>query len=160
MKQFFIAFAFAVAGIFFGFDSIAQKKNTCIFHITSVKFKKPRTECQRGFGLCIRAHWDFFTANTGDPNCSFGLSFGEEHPRVEKNEIYAGVAFSKSKLWIAVPRQIGEMEEYKEEDLSYLPIEEKIVLYVNKKPYGTILPQKAPMKEEGEYLIYEFELSN
>ncbi len=160
MKQFFIAFALAVTGCFFGLDLLAQKQNTCIWHITKLNFKKPRTDCKRGFGLCIKDHMHYIITDFNAGDCEFTIMIGGEEPRVVKNEVFAGVAISKSKLRLALPKEIMEMEDYKDEDLSFLPIEEKIVLYVNNKPFRVIRPQKALMKEEGGYLIYDLELTD
>lgn len=160
MKQFFIAFALAVTGCFFGLDLLAQKQNTCTLHITSIKLKRPKFDCMRGFSLCIKSHWDFEVVDFTTDDCEFGLQLGGAEPRIEKNEVFAGVAISKSKLRLVLPKEIMEMEDYKEEDLSVLPIDEKIVLYVNKKPFRVIRPQKAFMKEEGGYLIYDLELTD
>ena len=160
MKKFFIAFALAVAGSIFNLEVSAQKTNTYTWHLTSIKFKRPKYDCARGFGLCIKAHWDVQMVDFSTTDCEFSIQFGDNEPRVEKDEVLAGIAISKSKLRLALPKQILEMEEYRNEDLSFLPIDEKIVLYVNKKPYKTIRPQKAPMKEEGAYLIYELELTD
>lgn len=160
MKQFFIAFALAVAGSLFNLEVAAQKKNTCTWHITSIKFKRPKFDCQRGFGVCIKSHWDFLVVDFTTDDCEFSLQFGGDEPRVEKGEVIAGVAISKSKLRLALPKEILEMEDYSNEDLSVLPVDEKIIVYVNKKPYKTILPQKALMKEEGGYLVYDLELTD
>jgi hypothetical protein len=146
--------------VYSGVDLIAQKQNKCIWHITKLNFKKPRTDCQRGFGLCIKEHMHYMITDFNGGECEFAIWIGGEEPHVEKNEVFAGVAISKNKLRLALPKEIMELEEYKNEDLSFLPIEEKIVLYVNKKPFRVIRPQKALMKEEGGYLVYDLELTD
>lgn len=162
MKKFFIAFALAVAGSFFNLEVVAQDKRvSCTLHVSVFKFKKPRTDCQRSFGLCVKAHWHIpDEAVLGLASCDFAISFEKQEPRVENGQVHAGIGMSGNKLWLVLPKEIQEMEEYKDEDLSFLPIEDKIVVYNQKKPLKVILPQKAPMREYEKYLVYEFDLND
>ena len=133
----------------------------CTLHVKQFKFKKPKFDCKRGFGLCVDIHWDVpLEVEMGAATCNLVISFDRDEPRVDKNEVYAGWTINKNTMWLILPKAIMDMEEYKGEDFSFLPIEQKVVLYYAGKPFKTVMPQKAQMKEQGKFLLYEFELTD
>lgn len=155
----------SLVGIFFcllSFSASAQDGGPlrCYIHIQQFNFHRPKTDCKRGFSLCIRFHYDAPIEMIGNgKSCILGFIFGPDEPRVEKNEVYAGVALQPDKLTLILPQEIMELKDYAGEDFSVLPITEKIDVTAKDGFKATILPQKAKLKTHDKYLVYELLLT-
>lgn len=160
---------FAYGVLFFlmltGTETFAQEvpgedvKPKCILHVEKISFKKPRTDCKSGFGICIRAQWYVLGPHTGLcwPTVIIGpLNF---LPRIEKGEVYAGVSLRGEELILLLPEAIAELPDYKSTSLEFLEIEDKIKLITEDKWVRTILPQKAQVQYHEGYLMYALQLS-
>lgn len=155
----------SLVGLFFcllSFSASAQDGSSlrCYIHVQHFNFHKPRTNCKRGFGWCIKIHFDVpIEVRENGMSCILGFIFGPDEPRVEKNEVYAGVALQPDKLTLILPQEIMELKDYAGEDFSVLEITEKIDVTAKDGFKATILPQKAKLKTHDKYLVYELLLT-
>lgn len=119
---------------------------TVTYVVTTINFHKPRTDCQHGFGFCIKGYWE--------QGCNCG--FFKATTSIEGNEVKAVAKFEGSKMYLYIPYALKDIDEYKNEDTDTFTVGEENSSLVNSKGdlIATLIPGDYPTKvEAGNFVV-------
>jgi hypothetical protein len=143
-KNFFCSFL-----LLFVFTSFNAKAQTSCppgysavvsYSFDQFNFHKPRTDCKKGFGLCIRGHWE----KKCKPNNSF-------YARIIDNQVEFWAEIKNNKLELHLPVELKQQEGFIGEDMTVFFVEDDTFEIKNEE--GEVI---AKLKE-GEYAVEENE---
>jgi len=123
---------FLIVLLFQGFAGNSQVGNICpcganiFFTVEKINFHRPRTDCQSGFGICLKISPIYFSCMPCGQNTEFT-------PAEQKGMVNFSVSVECGKAEIHLPLTLGADEEFKEEKMDVFEIEDETLQLSSEK---------------------------
>jgi hypothetical protein len=117
MNSRFVSYLIALSLLFIAERGFAQcpafSHPVYTYEIDQFNFHRPKYDCEKGFFICIRGHWDIRCA----PNSPFSARITEEG----MVQFYA--LLKDNQIELHLPAVLAELPQYAEEDMSVFSVE-------------------------------------
>ncbi|MEP6674593.1 MAG: hypothetical protein ABJA78_05545 [Ferruginibacter sp.] len=119
------------------------------FTFTTFNFHKPRTNCESGFGLCIKGVWS--------THCDCG--YYKPVTSIENGNVNCAGKKEGSKLSLYIPYALKDLDIYKNEDTSTFTVGEDISLIDGSgNIFAKVVPGDYKVKVEGNNFLIVVDL--
>ena len=120
-----------------------------VFTITSVNFHKPRTNCEEGFGFCIKGKWS--------QNCE--CDYFKPVTSIENGVVKAVAKREGSKLYLYIPYALKQLDGYSNTDTNTFSVGDEMEIIDDAgKTLATLIPGDYKTKLEGDNFLVTIDL--
>ena len=120
------------------------------YTFTTFNFHKPRTNCESGFGLCIK----------GVPGTRCNCGWYRPTTSIEKGEVKTELRIEGDKAYFYIPYALKQLDEYKNENTDSFTLSEENAAIINAdgKTVATMKPGEYVTKIEGDNFVVVIDL--